>query len=89
LLTDYFHLRKQLVQSEHQQQYNHHEQVLLSGEQTDPEWVITTGSTIYFMLSDQIDSTSFITNSSGGWVGSDRYKPWGGLRQSSGTIPTT
>jgi hypothetical protein len=34
-----------------------------------------TGSTVYYLLSDQLGSTSITTNSSGGFVSELRYKP--------------
>jgi len=47
-----------------------------------------TGSTLSYLLSDHLGSTSLTTNSSGGLVSELRYKPWGETRYSSGTTAT-
>jgi RHS repeat-associated protein len=47
-----------------------------------------TGSTLYYLLSDHLGSTSVTTNASGGLVAEMRYKPWGETRLTSGTTPT-
>ena len=47
-----------------------------------------TGSTLSYLLSDHLGSTSITTNSSGGLVSELRYKPWGETRYASGTTAT-
>jgi RHS repeat-associated protein len=47
-----------------------------------------TGSTLTYLLTDHLNSTSITTNSSGGLVSELRYKPWGETRFSSGTTST-
>ena len=46
------------------------------------------GTTLSYLLSDHLDSTSITTNSSGALVSELRYKPWGEVRYSSGTTST-
>ena len=47
-----------------------------------------TNTTLYYLLSDHLGSTSLTTNSSGAIVSELRYKAWGETRYSSGTTPT-
>ena len=46
------------------------------------------GSTVYYLLSDHLGSTSLTTDSNGSVVSEMRYSAWGGVRYSSGTTPT-
>ena len=47
------------------------------------------GSTLYWLVSDHLGSTSVTANASGGLYGRLLYKAWGEQRWSSGTTPTT
>jgi RHS repeat-associated protein len=47
-----------------------------------------TSSTLTYLLTDHLNSTSITTNSTGGLVSELRYKPWGETRFSSGTTST-
>jgi RHS repeat-associated protein len=47
-----------------------------------------TSSTLTYLLTDHLNSTSITTNSTGGLVSELRYKPWGETRFTSGTTPT-
>ena len=47
------------------------------------------GSTLYWLLSDHLGSTSITATSSGSIVGELRYKPWGETRYTYGTTQTT
>jgi RHS repeat-associated protein len=47
-----------------------------------------TGSTLTYLLTDHLNSTSITTNSTGGLVSELRYKPWGETRFTSGTTST-
>jgi RHS repeat-associated protein len=47
-----------------------------------------SGSTLYYLLADQLGSTSLTTNASGAPIAEIRYKPWGEVRASNGTTPT-
>ena len=44
--------------------------------------------TVYYLLSDQLGSTSITTNAAGGLVSELRYTAWGEIRYTSGTTPT-
>jgi hypothetical protein len=44
--------------------------------------------TLNYILQDHLGSTSVTTNSSGGLEAAMRYLPFGGVRSSSGTLPT-
>jgi RHS repeat-associated protein len=46
------------------------------------------GSSVYYLLSDHLSSTSVTTNAGGEVVAEMRYKPWGETRFTSGTTPT-
>jgi RHS repeat-associated protein len=46
------------------------------------------GSTLSYLLTDHLGSTSLTTNASGGVVSELRYKAWGETRYTSGTMPT-
>jgi RHS repeat-associated protein len=49
-----------------------------------------TGTTMLnYLLSDHLGSTNVTANSSGGWQGDLLYKPWGEIRYTWGTTPTT
>jgi RHS repeat-associated protein len=47
-----------------------------------------TSSTLTYLLTDHLNSTSITTNSTGGLVSELRYKPWGETRYTSGTTST-
>jgi RHS repeat-associated protein len=47
-----------------------------------------TGSTLTYLLTDHLGSTSLVTNASGALVSELRYKAWGEKRYSSGTTAT-
>ena len=49
---------------------------------------IRAGTTLSYLLSDHLGSTSITTNGSGALVSELRYKPWGEVRYSSGTTST-
>ena len=49
---------------------------------------VRTGSTLSYLLSDHLGSTSLTTNTSGTLVSEVRYKPWGETRLTIGTIYT-
>jgi RHS repeat-associated protein len=46
------------------------------------------GSTLFYLLTDHLGSTSLTTNSSGTLGSELRYKAWGETRYTSGTMPT-
>ena len=46
------------------------------------------GTTLNFLLSDHLGSTSLTSNASGSVVSELRYKPWGEVRYSAGSTPT-
>jgi RHS repeat-associated protein len=46
------------------------------------------GSTLYYLMSDHLGSTSLTTNASGGVISDMKYKAWGEVRFQSGTSPT-
>jgi RHS repeat-associated protein len=46
------------------------------------------GSSLRYLLSDHLGSTSIVTNSVGTVVSENRYKAWGEVRYTSGTTPT-
>ena len=48
----------------------------------------TGASTLNFILSDHLGSTSVTTDSNGALPTDNRYKAWGELRYASGTLPT-
>jgi RHS repeat-associated protein len=48
-----------------------------------------SGSTLTYLLSDHLGSTSVTANSSGALTSDLFYKPWGRTRYTYGTIPTT
>ncbi len=50
--------------------------------------VRTGSSTLSFILTDHLGSTSVTTNSSGTLLTDNRYKAWGESRYASGTLPT-
>jgi RHS repeat-associated protein len=50
--------------------------------------VRTGASTLNFMLTDHLGSTSVTTDSIGAFGSENRYKAWGELRYASGTLPT-
>jgi len=45
-------------------------------------------STLSYLLTDHLGSTSITTNSNGALISELRYKPWGETRYSNGTTPT-
>jgi|GEM_PF-6637037 len=47
-----------------------------------------TGSTLYYLHRDQVGSVVSVSDASGNEVGSARYWPFGGIRTSTGTLPT-
>ena len=47
-----------------------------------------SGSTVNYLLTDHLGSTSLTTDTSGTLVSEMRYKPWGEVRYTSGTTPT-
>jgi RHS repeat-associated protein len=47
-----------------------------------------TASTLNYLLSDQLGSTSVTTNDTGQRISELRYKPWGEVRYTYGTTPT-
>ena len=46
-------------------------------------------STLYYLLTDHLGSTSITATSGGGFYTELRYYPWGGTRYASGTTPTS
>jgi RHS repeat-associated protein len=46
------------------------------------------GSTLYYLFSDHLGSTSIVTNDSGSIVSEQKYKAWGETRYTSGTNPS-
>jgi RHS repeat-associated protein len=46
------------------------------------------GSTVYYLVTDHVGSTSKTLTSSGGVIGELRYKAYGEIRYTSGTTPT-
>ncbi|MBI5842739.1 MAG: RHS repeat-associated core domain-containing protein [Chloroflexi bacterium] len=48
----------------------------------------TPGTTLDFLLSDHLGSTSLTLNASGSVISEMRYKPWGEVRYNAGTTPT-
>jgi RHS repeat-associated protein len=46
-------------------------------------------STLYYLLTDHLGSTSITATSAGGFYTELRYYPWGGTRYASGTTPTS
>jgi len=51
---------------------------------------LRTGSIMLnFLLGDHLGSTSVTTDSNGNWTAELRYRPWGEIRYTSGTTPTT
>jgi RHS repeat-associated protein len=47
-----------------------------------------SGSTLYYLLTDHLGSTSITTSATGTKVAELRYKAWGEVRYTSGTTPT-
>ena len=47
-----------------------------------------TGTTLYYLLSDHLGSTSLTTDSNGVVVSELRYTPWGEVRYNAGVTPT-
>jgi RHS repeat-associated protein len=47
-----------------------------------------TTSTVYYLLSDQLGSTTVVANGAGALSSKQLYKPWGEARYTSGTLPT-
>ncbi|MEP7356896.1 MAG: RHS repeat-associated core domain-containing protein, partial [Anaerolineales bacterium] len=45
--------------------------------------------TLYFLLGDHLGSTSLVATSAGAFYSEQLYEPWGAVRYSSGTIPTS
>jgi len=52
-----------------------------------PGGAMRVGTTLYYLLSDHLGSTSIMTNSTGAKVSELRYKAWGDVRYNSGAIP--
>jgi hypothetical protein len=48
-----------------------------------------SGNGLFFLLGDHLGSTAIQTTSNGSLSASMKYKPWGGERDSSGTMRTT
>jgi RHS repeat-associated protein len=48
-----------------------------------------TGSTLYYLLNDDLGGTSLVLTSGGGVQAVQLYAPYGAVRYSQGTIPTT
>lgn len=46
------------------------------------------GTTLYYLYGDHLGSTSQVTDSAGAGLGQQRYFPFGGIRYSTGTLPT-
>ncbi len=51
--------------------------------------VAMRSDSLKFLLGDHLGSTAITTNSSGGFNSEIRYYPWGGVRYTSGSSPTT
>ena len=47
-----------------------------------------TDSKVFFILTDHLGSTSIVADAAGNKVAETRYKPWGEVRYTSGTLPT-
>ncbi|MBK6644353.1 MAG: RHS domain-containing protein [Anaerolineales bacterium] len=45
-------------------------------------------TTLYYLLSDHLGSTSIVTDAAGTVVSQTRYKAWGEVRHQSGVTPT-
>jgi hypothetical protein len=48
-----------------------------------------TGSTLYFLLGDHLGSTAITTDSNGVRIAELRYYPWGTIRYTYGSTPTS
>jgi len=50
--------------------------------------ITSTGNTLYYLHSDHLGSTSVTTDASGNVLARQNYYPYGGVRASTGTLPT-
>jgi hypothetical protein len=61
----------------------------LVGSQTIAENTISNGvTTLYWLLSDQVGSTTVAANADGSWSGQILYTAFGEIRSASGNTPT-
>jgi RHS repeat-associated protein len=51
--------------------------------------VRNAAGTLYFLLNDHLGSMAATADSSGNFYGEDMYEPWGPIRYTGGTIPTS